>query len=458
MSSAHLLDYPDTSDPIAEQMEAAMTYVENFELSDADRNKVASKDALQSRQSHALGESFSPSKSKQPKEGGSWLSLLRLAHDVQLKHIDMGNYCYDDTITFSRRSDQIGSGVSSSVFVGALRQPDERSYIAIKRIEESVASVSFRSSEDLLPHGAVMSKVSLTGSSTSQNWIQEVSNEISILCHPLLKSHRNVLGLLGFNFGLFENHFSLLTEYADLGALDFYIVHMHGLIGWDLKSKIAADIASGLIAVHLLHIVHNDVKPANVVLRSDLEARHGIVAQVSDFGSSVVQVVENHKQQYPGHRYWAAPETYMGRFEPFSVTPQRDIFSYGMLVWHLATEMPQMRETDMHVLKGNSIAFIERVLQDVATAPQAFTTVLKECLAGEPSSRCTDLRQAHFYFMAQDENFKNPEWFTELDRNLTACIAIESNFDQYSEWFCDKLALGHNPSLSHVLSHVQPIT
>lgn len=360
-------------------------------------------------------------------------------------------------IKFSRGSDQIGSGISSSVFVGAFQQTANCGYVAVKRIEGSEVSVSFASSS-LLEYPATndikISRVSLTTSSISQNWIHEASKEICILRHPLIKKHPNVVGLAGFNFGFSSDHFSLFTEYADLGSLDLYILQMRGLIEWDLKMKIAADVASGLMALHLLNIVHNDVKPANVVLRSDNEARYSIVAQVSDFGASVTNIDEG-KKQFPGHRYWAAPETYIGIDEPFIVMPQRDVFSYGLLVWHLATEMQQMKEMDLHALKGNKVAFLERVLQDITPSPKVFSLVLADCLDVDLSSRCIDLEKAYWQFVNLDENIES--WCSEVHSQTSIIATIKSNSDEYSEWFRDNLGLQHNPSLSYFVSQVPPL-
>jgi serine/threonine protein kinase len=88
--------------------------------------------------------------------------------------------------------------------------------------------------------------------------------------------------------------------------------------------KTASDIVKGLMSLHLLDIVHNDVKPANVLTFADDKADFGC-----DFGALVLEAWDS-KKEWPGPKYWAAPETYYDIREHVDVMKQWDICLLGM--------------------------------------------------------------------------------------------------------------------------------
>jgi serine/threonine protein kinase len=93
--------------------------------------------------------------------------------------------------------------------------------------------------------------------------------------------------------------------------------------------KTASDIVKGLMYLHLLDIVHNDVKPANVLTFADDKADFGGVARICDFGASVLEARDGTKER-PSPKYWAASETYYDIREHVDVTKQWDICLLGI--------------------------------------------------------------------------------------------------------------------------------
>jgi serine/threonine protein kinase len=48
--------------------------------------------------------------------------------------------------------------------------------------------------------------------------------------------------------------------------------------------RTAAEVAKGMDLMHMLGVVHGDLKPANVLLKTHRADRRGYVAKVADFG------------------------------------------------------------------------------------------------------------------------------------------------------------------------------
>ena len=171
--------------------------------------------------------------------------------------------------------------------------------------------------------------------------ISQAFCEICIMKHPNLLEHPNILKFIGLKWGddriigsSNSLQLSLLTEYADLGSLDSYL--QFGLkMDWKIKLDVLNDITSGLHALHQCDIVHNDVKSANVFLFSRCESHERIFAKVGDFGCSVPLAMKDGTRGPAGSQVFAPPEAYSS---DCPVLPSRDVYSFGLIILHIATE------------------------------------------------------------------------------------------------------------------------
>jgi serine/threonine protein kinase len=106
--------------------------------------------------------------------------------------------------------------------------------------------------------------------------------------------------------------------------------------GLDAVRRIVDQVAKGLRAFHRLEMLHQDVRPENVMIDADGSAR------IIDFGSvSVAGVIEMAPQPQDwtlqGAALYAAPEYFLG--EPGTV--RSDVFALGVLTyWMLTGELP----------------------------------------------------------------------------------------------------------------------
>ncbi|XP_042437450.1 serine/threonine-protein kinase EDR1-like isoform X2 [Zingiber officinale] len=167
-------------------------------------------------------------------------------------------------------------------------------------------------------------KVFLEQDLTTDN-IEDFCNEISILSRL---RHPNVILFLGACMK--PPHFSLITEYMEMGSL-YYLIHTSGQkkrLSWRKRLKMLRDICRGLMCIHRMKIVHRDLKSANCLVD-----KHWTV-KICDFGLSRVIIDGPMRDNASaGTPEWMAPE--LIRNEPF--TEKCDIFSLGVIMWELCT-------------------------------------------------------------------------------------------------------------------------
>jgi serine/threonine protein phosphatase PrpC len=123
----------------------------------------------------------------------------------------------------------------------------------------------------------------------------------------------------------------LVTEYID-GSTLAQQLRDRGRPGLDAVRRIVDQVAKGLRAFHRLEMLHQDIRPENIMIDAT-----GTVKLI-DFGSASVAGVREMASGAPaatlaGAALYAAPEYFLD--EPGTV--QSDVFSLGVLTYHLLT-------------------------------------------------------------------------------------------------------------------------
>lgn len=91
--------------------------------------------------------------------------------------------------------------------------------------------------------------------------------------------------------------------------------------------KLAHQILTGLEAMHALNVIHGDIKPANIVVKSYSECLFKII----DFGSA--SFVHDTHSSYAQHRNYRAPEVILG----FHYNCKVDLWSLGCVLFEVFT-------------------------------------------------------------------------------------------------------------------------
>ncbi|XP_042487994.1 L-type lectin-domain containing receptor kinase IX.1-like [Macadamia integrifolia] len=180
-----------------------------------------------------------------------WCIRGRKEQDDVILHVPMGpkEFSYDELARATRNFDEeqkLEEGGFGGVYRGFLN--DVNKDIAVKRISKG-----------------------------SKQGIKEYASEVKVISRL---RHRKLVQLLGWCHQ--RKELLLVYEFMPNGSLDFHLFRNKGSLTWDLRYKIALDLASALQYLHEgwweQCIVHRDIKSSNVILDSNFNAKLG------DFG------------------------------------------------------------------------------------------------------------------------------------------------------------------------------
>lgn len=138
--------------------------------------------------------------------------------------------------------------------------------------------------------------------------------------------------------------------------------------------RIARDLLAALAYAHGLGIIHNDVKPGNVVLRGER-------VMLLDFGfaKDVGLAAITESQTALGTPSYMAPEQFAGQRSD----PRSDLYGVGAVVYHALTGAPPFGRDVLRVLVGDrSIP-----LRPLPPGSEAIQPWLQRALALDPAER-----------------------------------------------------------------------
>jgi serine/threonine protein kinase len=225
-------------------------------------------------------------------------------------------------------------------------------------------------------------------------------------------SHPNTTRLYGVC--LEKGKYSMVMEYLPKGSL-YNVLHSKESLSWTQRWQISIDIGKGILHLHSKNILHRDLKSLNILLDDQLHAK------VSDFGLSVVKKEttlsssKKNSNQEVGTLPWMAPELFNGeKYMPYS-----DIFSYGVILWEIATrEMPYVNFMSPYTL----ISFVQQgKRQDIPKeTPPSFAKLISRCWDERAEERPT-INEAVEYL----EKTQNEEIFSYA-KNMTLGFMSEN--------------------------------
>ncbi|KAK9274603.1 hypothetical protein L1049_021852 [Liquidambar formosana] len=177
-----------------------------------------------------------------------------------------------------------------------------------------------------LPNGVQVAVKVLNNNYSDKRVEQQFMAEVGTLGRTY---HMNLVRLFGFCFD--PKMGALVYEYMKNGSLDGFLFNENQAIEWEKLHQIAISTAKGITYLHeecQQRIIHYDIKPGNVLLDENLNAK------VADFGLAKLcnrestHVVMTGCRGTPGY---AAPELW----KPYPVTHKCDVYSFGMLLFEI---------------------------------------------------------------------------------------------------------------------------
>jgi hypothetical protein len=174
-------------------------------------------------------------------------------------------------------------------------------------------------------------KAIIPGLSASENDILHFQQEISVIQSM---KHSNIVKL--YEFYLYNDRHYYIFEYMPEGNLEFFMrIHYKGPMPWQEACRVICDVLSGLCYSHEIGVIHNSIKPANILMKKDITGRYQ--AKLGDFRLN--EIYENIRlanvRKGLDHLYttvFTAPEQLLNNRH---ISPQVDIYSTGIILYFL---------------------------------------------------------------------------------------------------------------------------
>lgn len=220
-------------------------------------------------------------------------------------------------------------------------------------------------------------------------------------------AHPNVAGVhdFGTSPALGREVPYIVMELVDGQTLSEHL--LAGLFDWRIAVRVCAEVAAALAAAHAEHVVHCDIKPANIMLTP-------AGAKVLDFGIAAAVGSRDPDPDGPimGTPAYVAPE----RFEGLPATPASDMYSLGVLLYHcLSGRLP------WHARNAVELVYAQRHLDPDplppidGLAPEVLELCF-QCLHRDPAQRPTAMVAALLLAEAVDARVYVPLMSTVMPR------------------------------------------
>jgi len=212
--------------------------------------------------------------------------------------------------------------------------------------------------------------------------IERFSNEIRLARRI---RHKNVCGM--FDFGEAEGAHFITMEYVhgeDLKSL----IHMSGSLSLGMLLSVGKQVCEGLAEAHGLGVVHRDIKPQNIMIDKNGNAK------IMDFG--IARSVKDKGMTGPGVMI-GTPE-YMSpeQSEATEVDHRSDVYSLGVVLYEMATShVPFEGETALSIAMRHKGEVPRNPKQLNASIPDDLSGVILKCLEKDKDKRYQNAADVH---------------------------------------------------------------
>jgi hypothetical protein len=158
------------------------------------------------------------------------------------------------------------------------------------------------------------------------------------------------------------------------------LVNDEGELGYVEATHYGECVCRALSHIHAAHMLHRDVKPANV-----MKAAGGRIVLI-DFGSGgdIAPIGAGQPERLVGTLPYMAPELFEGR----PATQQTDIYSLGVLLFNLVTAKYPVVGNSRGEIEAAHKAGRRELLSDArADLPTPFLKVVEKAIAPDPAQR-----------------------------------------------------------------------
>ncbi len=243
-------------------------------------------------------------------------------------------------------------------------------YLLIERIGIGGFSEVWKANDQMAENATVAIKIYAPDKGMDQHGLKQFRREYAVvlnLNHPVLLTARH--------FDVWEGRPYLVMPFIEGGSLQGRLIEK-GVMSEDELANLLAQISSGLQYLHSKDILHQDIKPDNILIDGNGSYL------LTDFGISgrLRSTLRKHTGSSKSMTVAYAPP------ERFTANPENveasDIFSLGVLVYELATgDVPWMGNGGISLNSG----------ADVPELPDHYSTrfrnLIKQMMSADPASR-----------------------------------------------------------------------
>ncbi|MFC7531860.1 diguanylate cyclase [Actinoplanes sp. GCM10030250] len=152
-----------------------------------------------------------------------------------------------------------------------------------------------------------------------------------------------------------------------------------GVLPTDTLLRVAAGVASALVAAHRSDLVHGDLTPANILLGDD-----GSIGLI-DF-SLGAQLTADGTDRVAGSALYCSPE--LGGMLHRAVDGRTDLYSLGVILFEAATGATPFAAADLgELLRQHAVAPVPDLRAAAPHLPAAFAATVQRLLAKDPDDR-----------------------------------------------------------------------
>jgi serine/threonine protein kinase len=194
---------------------------------------------------------------------------------------------------------------------------------------------------------------------------------VANLLHPHVVTVHNLGSAQGYHF--------IEMEYVPGGVSLRELVIREGRLETLRAADLVRQVVLALQAAHVSGLVHRDVKPANVLLNNQGQAKladFGLVRRINELDRVGVPVA--------GTPTYMAPEL----FEGVPASHRSDIYAVGVMLYYLlSARLPFTSDQISQLIKRHRYEAVPDIRSIVPAIPDAVVPILEKCLAKRPDER-----------------------------------------------------------------------
>jgi serine/threonine-protein kinase len=189
-----------------------------------------------------------------------------------------------------------------------------------------------------------------------------------------------------YDFGEYNNQPFIVIPYLSGGTLANKLAQGQPKLKSNQLASIIKRVAIALDEAHRHNIIHQDVKPGNILFNDKDEAF------LSDFGIAVLQVsnlaAESHMGGTPQYMSPEQIKALMKKGEPGILDGRSDIYALGVVLFEMLTgRVPYPTGSPREIAMAHLTQPIPRLVEIKPDLPAAYQQVIDRALAKDPAQR-----------------------------------------------------------------------